>query len=197
MEDAGDYECVAENEVGRSTAVTSIRVIEAPIIQLEPSDEVLSLTEGDELKVICSASGFPNPSVKWITENEMPMNAVAYSPVQPQFNQAYLEIYRVTQQDAKTYKCVASNEAGMDERYVTVEVRPRRGDAPDDSDVWRGSGEDHREREPYPYYPQPQPTPRPYYPPYQPAHSNVYKAAPGELVTLTCNECKYFINDII
>lgn len=127
MEDDGDYECIAKNDVGRTTAVQEIRVLVPPSITLEPNEEYLSLTEGDELKLICSASGVPSPIVQWVDDSTEFNRELS---VGRQFNQAFLEKYRVDRNDAKIYKCIASNEAGTDESYVTVDVRPRRGDAP-------------------------------------------------------------------
>lgn len=129
LEDAGDYECIAENDVGKASGISTIHVIEPPIISIEPSLEVLKVTEGDELKVICTSSGTPTPTVQWVDENER----VIKSPLKARtlvFNEAVLEIYRVSRTDSKAYKCVATNEAGTDEKYITVDVMPRRGDAP-------------------------------------------------------------------
>lgn len=168
--DAGDYECIATNDVGEASGTASIRVIEAPIIMLEPNDEILRVTEGDEVKITCSASGFPSPNVYWVDENDAERRD--YQPSVGPI--AYLDIYRVTRNDAKSYKCVATNEAGTDERYITVDVSPRRGDAPDDSDV---------ERYPYGQPNQPASQQRPPYSPPQ----NVYRANAGDLVTLTCD----------
>jgi len=125
MADAGDYECVAENEVGRKSATVNLRVIERPIITLEPDTSMLRLTEGDELRVTCMASGSPNPSVQWENEHSLHTESVDrhYGD-----NTAYLNVYRVTQADARVYTCVATNEAGRDERQIRVDVQPKRGD---------------------------------------------------------------------
>ncbi|XP_065366162.1 basement membrane-specific heparan sulfate proteoglycan core protein isoform X5 [Calliphora vicina] len=184
--DAGDYKCVAENEVGNATAISTLRVIEAPVIQLQPSSEVLTVTEGDEVKVTCTATGVPNPSVRWVEDSSVA--TFNYAPESEHFNQAILEFYRVSMQNGKAYKCVATNEAGTDERYIVLDVKPRRGDAPEDSDV---------DRSPYPYdrqsgrptYPQQPPTynyAQPSITP-QPHPENVYQTKPGDNVTLNCD----------
>ncbi|KAL9883895.1 terribly reduced optic lobes isoform 7-T9 [Glossina fuscipes fuscipes] len=201
LTDAGDYECVAENEVGKVTSVTSIRVIVPPIVELEPSLEVLSVTEGDEVKVLCTASGFPNPNVQWIEFDAHPKLGTSISE---HHNQAYLEFYRVTPQQAKTYKCVATNEGGDDERYVMLDVKPRRGDATDDSDVYYPPHQPQPPYQPHPqpphrqptHYPPSYPTP-PAYPPQSPYHTptslpeNIYRTKSGEDVQLTCNLTSY------
>ncbi|XP_050331106.1 basement membrane-specific heparan sulfate proteoglycan core protein isoform X13 [Bactrocera neohumeralis] len=164
LEDSGDYECIAQNDVGRVTVVQKVIVMLPPVITLEPNDEYLSLTEGDELKVICTATGVPSPIVQWVDDTTEFNRGLP-----PTHNQVFLEKYRVDRNDAKTYKCIASNEAGTAESSVTVEVRPRRGDVPHDGDVIRN---------PYPIYPRP--------PQYDPPQ-NVYRANKGEAVRLTCD----------
>ncbi|XP_049312046.1 basement membrane-specific heparan sulfate proteoglycan core protein isoform X31 [Bactrocera dorsalis] len=166
LEDSGDYECIAQNDVGRVTVVQKVNVMLPPVITLEPNDEYLSLTEGDELKVICTATGVPSPIVQWVDDTTEFNRGL---PPSPQHSQAFLEKYRVDRNDAKTYKCIASNEAGTAESSVTVDVRPRRGDVPHDGDVIRN---------PYPIYPRP--------PQYDPPQ-NVYRANKGEAVRLTCD----------
>lgn len=122
--DAGEYECVAENIAGKTSASLSVNVIEAPVISISPNTEDLELTEGDELKIICTATGTPHPNVEWVDESQQPRSVFRGLPLP----EAYLEIYRVTQNDARVYQCVANNEAGTDSKFVNVRVKPRRGD---------------------------------------------------------------------
>ncbi|XP_017851571.1 basement membrane-specific heparan sulfate proteoglycan core protein isoform X12 [Drosophila busckii] len=171
--DAGDYECVAENAVGRVTGVATLRITEQPLIQLDPDQSLISYTEGDEVRISCIASGYPNPSVSW--DGGAP--AREFMPAgQPMGNIAHLNIYRVTQADARVYTCTATNEAGTDERTIRIEVKAKRGDVGDaDGDV---DSNPHQ--------------PDPYRPPYQPQRPNNYGENQrfttnlGDNVTLTC-----------
>lgn len=173
MEDTGDYKCEATNEVGSATAISTIRVIEAPVISLQPDLEIVSVTEGDELKITCSAKGTPTPNVRWIKEDVV---SYGFTPALAgaQSNEAVLEFYRVSMQDAKTYKCIATNEAGTDERYVVLDVKYRRGDVGPDGDV-----DDSR-----------LPTYNPY-PPQYTRPETVMETKPGENVTLICDLRKF------
>ena len=124
ISDAGDYECVAENVAGRSTGTTTLIVREPPIIQLDPNESLIRHTEGDEVRITCIASGSPNPTVQW--EGQPAVQSLDSRHVGS--NTAYLNIYRVTQADAKVYTCTATNEAGTDIRTVRIDVQPKRGD---------------------------------------------------------------------
>ncbi|KAM8721215.1 hypothetical protein ACLKA7_007133 [Drosophila subpalustris] len=131
--DAGDYECVAENEIGRNSATVNLRVIERPLITLDPDTSMLRLTEGDEVAITCMASGYPNPSVQWDNHAPTPSSLQGRHFGE---NTAYLNIYRVSQADARVYTCMATNEAGTDERQVRIDVQPKRGDITEpDGDV--------------------------------------------------------------
>lgn len=41
---------------------------------------------------------------------------------------AIIEVYRASRDDAGIYECTASNDAGTENKYIQVEVKPKRGD---------------------------------------------------------------------
>ncbi|XP_070144253.1 basement membrane-specific heparan sulfate proteoglycan core protein isoform X4 [Drosophila kikkawai] len=125
MDDAGDYECRARNEVGEASGVATISVVEAPLVVITPSGDHIRLTEGDELHLECVGSGYPDPYVTWTSTVPHAHNAVESLGRQ---NQAEILVYRVTQADAGIYTCKGSNDVSTDERSVRVEVNPKRGD---------------------------------------------------------------------
>lgn len=127
LEEAGDYECEAENVAGKVTASSSLHVQQAPIITLSPNVTEITLTEGDELKIECSATGSPAPNVIW----KEPLQLAGFSPAAaPRSNAPYATIqkYYTRQSDEGTYICSAQNDAGSEERYVEVIVQRKRGD---------------------------------------------------------------------
>lgn len=130
MEEAGEYECQAENVAGKVTATSSISVQQAPIITLQPNVTELVITEGDELKIECSAVGSPTPSVVWKEPSQPLVAGINYNFAIERRPTSYATIqkYNTRQSDEGTYVCSAKNDAGSDERYVEVIVQRKRGD---------------------------------------------------------------------
>lgn len=64
--EAGEYECRASNIAGVASQTATINVQQAPQIRILPENSgLLTLTEGDELKLECFADGVPKPNVEW------------------------------------------------------------------------------------------------------------------------------------
>lgn len=129
LDDSGEYICTAQNPAGSVSATSQLNVQKSPEITRTPDVDELRLTVGDELRLECSATGVPAPSVRWL-DNRQTQEADPYavrSELVPQ-TRAVLTKYKVRQEDEGTYMCVASNGAGTDQRYVTLTVEPKRGD---------------------------------------------------------------------
>lgn len=131
--DAGQYECKASNAVGETSQGTAVTVQQPPIIRIIPDQIELSLTEGDELKLECLADGLPAPSVLWRTPDSLEQEAANLPglrglPGPHEFSRAIFHKYNVGHSDAGTYVCRASNEAGEEQKYITIDITPKRGD---------------------------------------------------------------------
>lgn len=129
FEDAGEYECRASNIAGEVSATSSIHVQQPPIIRILPDLQELTITEGDELKLECFAEGLPTPSVRWTEPQEIGRSGLAGAPrgYFPQA-QSLIHKYNVGRSSEGTYICHASNEAGEDQKYITILVEQKRGD---------------------------------------------------------------------
>lgn len=132
VEDSGEYECTASNIAGSVSATVSLNVQQPPIVTLSPNVTELVLTEGDELKLECSAQGTPQPTVVWSDPNSNSSPHVGYLNPESSFRSvspyAVVQKYNVRKSDEGLYTCTATNPAGEEQRYVQVQVQPKRGD---------------------------------------------------------------------
>lgn len=122
VEEAGEYECHAQNIAGSTSLTATINVQQSPVITLDPDTTDLTITEGDELKLECSAVGIPQPSVSWKKDQQPSSSPFSVAPY------ATIHKYNARRTDEGLYVCVASNDAGIDEKYISVVVQPKRGD---------------------------------------------------------------------
>uniref|UniRef100_A0A182JY83 Basement membrane-specific heparan sulfate proteoglycan core protein n=1 Tax=Anopheles christyi TaxID=43041 RepID=A0A182JY83_9DIPT len=178
LEDAGEYECRAENVAGTAVIATTIEILQAPIIKLEPN-EYHKVTENDDFTIHCSATGKPAPMVTL-----MPPRGASRSHLRQLtegLREVTLHLHRAELNDAGTYECTAKNAAGEDSQYLTLQVDPKRGDV-------GGHDDDYDQQSRYPPQPpRPQP-PRQTRPPGPQPVAHTYKAILGEQSHLMCNE---------
>ncbi|KAL9964204.1 hypothetical protein ACROYT_G027807 [Oculina patagonica] len=86
-------------------------VKEAP--QISISSEQASYNEGSKVNISCTASGAPNPDVKWM-RNEIVKSSGKKT--------AFLTFSSINRADDGQYTCKANNSAGNDEKHVTLVV---------------------------------------------------------------------------
>ncbi|XP_078381391.1 protein turtle homolog B-like [Oculina patagonica] len=87
--------------------------VEEPAPQVNLSSVLLSYNEGSSVNISCTASGTPDPHVKWIR------NGIVKSSGK---KKAFLTFSSTNRADAGMYICRANNSAGNDEKQVTLVV---------------------------------------------------------------------------
>ncbi|XP_051932022.1 contactin-4-like isoform X1 [Hippocampus zosterae] len=115
QEDAGTYECVAENSRGMNTVKGKLSFYAPPHLIEKPQD-VQKLID-DSLAWQCKATGKPKPSYRWMKNGE---NLVP-AEERVQVSDGALSISRLTLSDTGMYQCVAGNKYG--EVYSNAELR--------------------------------------------------------------------------
>ncbi|KPP71194.1 hypothetical protein Z043_109918 [Scleropages formosus] len=115
QEDAGSYECLAENSRGKNTVKGKLTFYAPPHLTEKPEDVQKAID--DSLLWECKANGKPKPSYRWMKNGE---------PLEPleeriQVINGALSISRLTLSDMGMYQCVASNKHG--EVYTNAELR--------------------------------------------------------------------------
>ncbi|XP_078389617.1 intercellular adhesion molecule 5-like [Cetorhinus maximus] len=126
--DTGDYQCVAENEHGAVEGFITITVEHAPQnLSFTSLDMInassINIIEGNSTVIICSVESFPASNLTWRHLN-VPMNRTSSN------NELWLVIPHVTSRDTGDYQCVAENEHGAVEGFITITVECR------DSSKW-------------------------------------------------------------
>lgn len=130
LDDAGIYECRASNIAGETSLSTTLEIQQPPSISFVPDRDRIDLTEGDELRFTCLASGIPAPSIRieFPDTATRSLSPVRSTKVRDDQSEATLSHYNVQRSHAGIYKCIASNEASDETRYIQVNVAEKRGD---------------------------------------------------------------------
>uniref|UniRef100_A0A8C4HJJ4 Contactin 4 n=1 Tax=Dicentrarchus labrax TaxID=13489 RepID=A0A8C4HJJ4_DICLA len=114
QEDAGTYECVAENSRGMNTVKGKLSFYAPPHLIEKPQDVQKLIDES--LVWECKATGKPKPSYRWMKNGEN-----LESAERVQVANGALSISRLTLSDTGMYQCVAGNKHG--EVYSNAELR--------------------------------------------------------------------------
>ncbi|KAI1893518.1 hypothetical protein AGOR_G00124540 [Albula goreensis] len=104
MSDEGQYICAVQTRSRpRTTSVHIIVQVSPKIINLTKN---ITVNEGSNVTLLCSANGKPEPTVTWRLLSQTAQVTVS--------DDEYLEIPAVSRQKAGTYECTASNEVSTD-----------------------------------------------------------------------------------
>ncbi|TRZ22552.1 hypothetical protein HGM15179_004536 [Zosterops borbonicus] len=110
LSDTGSYSCTAANEGGSATASVFLTVQEPPRLVISPKNQ--TFTEGSEVSIRCSATGYPKPTIVW-TLNDMFIIGSSRYRMTPE---GTLIIRKAIPRDAGIYGCLASNSAGTEKQ---------------------------------------------------------------------------------
>ena len=118
----GQYECVAENELGASVSEPlTLRVAHVPrVVSGDGGDKTLNVNVGENLTLLCKASAIPEPDYRWMLKD--PSGDIIIVA-----EEALLTIDSVGYQHGGELLCEASNVMGTrlgDVYRVSVEGRP-------------------------------------------------------------------------
>ncbi|XP_076839736.1 contactin-3 isoform X1 [Brachyhypopomus gauderio] len=106
QEDAGVYECVAENKMGKNTVRGRLSFHAKPQWVQTMRDSALAIEE--RLFWECRANGKPKPSYSWLKNGEQ-----LTAEGRMQIENGALTIASVNLSDAGVYQCVAENKHGI------------------------------------------------------------------------------------
>ncbi|XP_020284881.1 basement membrane-specific heparan sulfate proteoglycan core protein isoform X6 [Pseudomyrmex gracilis] len=151
VNDGGAYICSASNEVGSTSVIAHIEVQSMPVITIAPKLGILQVKRGSRVRLVCSASGYPQPNVAWSKHlNGLTIHEYSRTAATPL--SAVYEIFSVSPDDEGTYTCQATNAVGITEERIHIRIEDDdyecngdRGDIPCDDDRDRPSRPDSRD----------------------------------------------------
>ena len=117
--DAGDYACVAANNISTNSTLASLTVHVVPTISVAMS--AYTVNENSTVTFQCNGTGVPEPVITWYRNGKL-VNDTRFSTLNATLRDSSTLIYNVTgsltltnayDTDTNTgYSCVASNTAG-------------------------------------------------------------------------------------
>ncbi|KFP19290.1 Hemicentin-2, partial [Egretta garzetta] len=115
--DTGLYTCMAMNTAGNASLSYSLQVQVPP--NIEPSAVDLAVLENGTASLECLASGLPAPDIVWYKGLEQ----LSAGPRRTLSKDGkLLEIQHAQLSDTGSYRCVASNVAGVTELWYSLQV---------------------------------------------------------------------------
>ncbi|XP_032663569.1 basement membrane-specific heparan sulfate proteoglycan core protein-like isoform X7 [Odontomachus brunneus] len=126
--DGGAYICSASNEVGSTSIIAHIEVQSMPVITITPKHGILQVKRGGQIRLVCSASGHPQPNVAWSKHVNGMTVYDTYSRKAATPLSAVYEIFSVSPNDEGSYTCQATNAVGIAEERIQIRIE-------DDNDV--------------------------------------------------------------
>eukprot|EP00112_Aurelia_sp_Birch-Aquarium-sp1_P008153 Seg1894.9 transcript_id=Seg1894.9/GoldUCD/mRNA.D3Y31 product=Tenascin-R protein_id=Seg1894.9/GoldUCD/D3Y31 len=116
--DAGEVTCVGENVFGRESSNARLTVLTLPTVIVKPKQ--IATYEGNDVNVVCNATGNPKPSIKWRRViKKLPSNARVE-------NNGKLVLKNMQKVDGGLYQCIAENPVGRADDSATVVVQDAR-----------------------------------------------------------------------
>ncbi|XP_063704989.1 lachesin-like isoform X2 [Culicoides brevitarsis] len=111
IDDTGGYMCQINTDPMKSN-LGYLNVLEPPDFILDEFSTDIVITEGDDVSLVCRASGRPKPSIVWKRENGDEIilredGGGKYSATS--FQGEVLQLNKVTREAMGTYLCIASN----------------------------------------------------------------------------------------
>ncbi|CAH2311914.1 hemicentin-1 isoform X2 [Pelobates cultripes] len=116
IDDAGEYNCYASNEGGTAIATVILTVQELIQRLMNFQPKYITFTKGREIKLKCSATGYPTPHIVW-THNDM---FIRFSSRYVLSHDGTFIIKNSMEKDSGTYTCLATNAAGTDQQTSDV-----------------------------------------------------------------------------
>ncbi|XP_065110429.1 protein sidekick-1 isoform X1 [Paramisgurnus dabryanus] len=139
-DDAGIFQCFAENTAGEIQAYTNLVVTSvSPSFVTPPSD--ITVTDGTSAVFSCKTSGAPKPAIVWRKGSQVLASGTVQVPRFTLLESGGLQIQPIMQSDAGNYTCSTSNTEGLVNATAALTVLSRTfiSTSPEDQRVIKGT----------------------------------------------------------
>ena len=111
-EDRGDWTCTLQRKLQPLSLTHRVEVLVAPQVSLAGQEQV-EVEEGATATLDCSATGFPPPTLHWVSQAQ---------PRRILSKMSSLTLSSVTPDQAGGYLCVAENSEGTSNKLLKINV---------------------------------------------------------------------------
>ncbi|XP_024056843.1 contactin-1 [Terrapene carolina triunguis] len=119
VEDAGMYQCIAENKHGIIYANAELKVVASPPnFELNPMKKKFLAAKGGRVIIECKPKAAPKAKFSWSKGTELLVNGSRISI----WDDGSLEIVNITKLDQGSYTCFAENNRGKANSTGTLEI---------------------------------------------------------------------------
>ncbi|GMR61608.1 hypothetical protein PMAYCL1PPCAC_31803 [Pristionchus mayeri] len=120
--DAGDYQCIVENEAGKTVRSANLAITHAPEITGFEREPVRA-SDGEEFKLHCEASAVPEPTWTWKRDgNEVEADGTRVT-IESDTDSSTLTIKDAVKADFGSIECIAFNGVGEPAKATMTVVR--------------------------------------------------------------------------
>ncbi|GFY43633.1 nephrin [Trichonephila inaurata madagascariensis] len=121
-EDSGIFLCVADNGIGNEAQKASTLVVKhKPVIERSGAHSKAAGSEGEDVRIICRASGAPNVSFTWFRDGSTIASSKKVSKYEMKSRhvdfityESALIVKDLKMQDYGDYECIAKNDLGFE-----------------------------------------------------------------------------------
>ncbi|KAM7365231.1 hypothetical protein PAMP_016176 [Pampus punctatissimus] len=123
--DRGIYKCIGSSAAGADTVSVHLYVSTLPPVIQQTLQENKTFTEGSTAYIHCTATGAPQPVIRWLTPDGVQLTASQFVTGRNIviFPNGTLYIRGLGLGNAGRYECTASNEVAFSRRAVTLSIR--------------------------------------------------------------------------
>ncbi|XP_064450302.1 hemicentin-1 isoform X2 [Mirounga angustirostris] len=119
--DSGNYTCIASNMEGKAQKNYILSIQVPPSIAGAEIPSEVSVLQGENVELACSANGIPTPLTQWLKDGK-PINNSETERIRVTTDGSTLNIYGALPSNVGKYTCVASNPAGEEDRIFNLNV---------------------------------------------------------------------------